>query len=171
MVVVRALQSDDAAAFRTIRLRALKEHPEAFGSSYEEEARLELAEMTRWLSDSSESVMFGAFDGEQLVGIAHLHRSARVKTHHRAMLGAMYVAPEVRGQGAGQAIMNAVISHARAMEGLEDVVLAVTVGNEAARRLYIKAGFTPYSIDPRYIRVDGHYFDIEWMILRIRQDG
>jgi GNAT superfamily N-acetyltransferase len=171
MVNVRLLGADDVSAFRAIRLRALQEHPEAFSSSYEEEAILEPAEMARWLAGGSENLMLGAFEGGQLVGIANVHRSARAKTRHRAMIGAMYVAPEARRRGVGQAIMSAAIDHARAMEGLEDMALAVTVGNDAARHLYIKAGFIPYSVDPRYICVDGHYFDIEWMILRVQQHG
>ena len=40
MVLVRRLTVDDAAAYRTIRLEALLDTPESFGSSYEEEVGL-----------------------------------------------------------------------------------------------------------------------------------
>jgi len=50
---------------------------------------------------------------------------------------------------------------------VEDVILAVTVGNDRARTLYASLGFVSYSIDPRYIKWDGQYFDIEWMILSL----
>jgi RimJ/RimL family protein N-acetyltransferase len=49
--------------------------------------------------------------------------------------------------------------------------LAVTVGNEQARALYLKVGFTPVAIDPRYIKVGERYFDIEWMQLRLSREG
>jgi RimJ/RimL family protein N-acetyltransferase len=167
---VRVLQADDAAAFQVLRLRALREHPESFGSSYEEEEGRDLDEIARSFTAKGSS-MFGAYDGTQLIGMTSLNRSQRAKTCHRAMLGAMYVAPEARGQGVGRALIDAALSQARTIDGLEDVVLAVTVGNEAARHLYAQAGFTAYSIDPRFIRVDGRSYDIEWMILRIRHDG
>ena len=45
--------------------------------------------------------------------------------------------------------------------------LGVTVGNDAARGLYAGMGFTTYGIDPRYINVDGRFFDVELMVLRV----
>jgi hypothetical protein len=38
---IRRLLSTDAADFRALRLRALREHPEAFTSSFEEASRNE----------------------------------------------------------------------------------------------------------------------------------
>ena len=35
--VIRRLMPDDAGEYRTLRLRALREHPDAFTSSFEEE--------------------------------------------------------------------------------------------------------------------------------------
>lgn len=167
---VRQLKGEDAAAFQAVRLRSLKEHPEAFGSSFEEEKDVP-AERSAQFLEAKDNVLLGAFDGDQLLGIVNLNRQARAKTHHRANIGAMYVAPEARGTGVGKALMEAVLEQARAMDGVEDVVLAVTVGNEDARRLYERSGFVSFSIDPRYIKLDDQYFDIEWMILRINQNG
>lgn len=167
MASVRVLTKQDIQEFRTIRLRALKEHPEAFGAAYAEEAALTPEAMESWLDGS----IFGAFDESMLVGIVSIRGSRYLKTRHRANIGAMYVAPEARGKGAGQALIDAALEKAHSFEGVEDVVLAVTVGNDSARRLYLRAGFTPYSIDPRYLKVNDQYFDIEWMILRIAEHG
>ncbi|HEX2907228.1 MAG TPA: GNAT family N-acetyltransferase [Phototrophicaceae bacterium] len=163
---VRTLTENDAAAYLTVRLRSLQEHPEAFGASYDEEQGMPLEKVAALLT-SADSPTFGAFMDGALVGIATLWRYPRVKTHHRAMLTGMYVAAEVRGQGIGQALIEAVLAYARTCSGLEDVVLAVTVGNAAARHLYVTNGFTPYSVEPRYIKIADRYYDIEWMILRI----
>jgi GNAT superfamily N-acetyltransferase len=78
----------------------------------------------------------------------------------------MYVAPEARGQGAGHALLKAAIDQARTLNGVVEVFLAVTVGNPAARHLYLSAGFVPYAVEPRFLYVQGNYYDIEWLSLR-----
>jgi ribosomal protein S18 acetylase RimI-like enzyme len=167
---VRVLAEADTAEFQALRLRALKEHPEAFGSSFEAEANIPLEEFAKILS-SPDRPWFGAFHNGRMMGITGLMRSQGAKTRHRAMVSGMYVAPEARGLGLGQMLVDALMAQAHSMDGLEDVSLAVTVGNDAARHIYIKSGFKPYCIDPRYLKVGSQYFDIEWMILRIANDG
>ncbi len=165
---IRQLAAHDAPVYQPLRLRALREHPEAFGSSPEDEQPLPLEQVARRLEDTSgNSVSFGAWLDGQLVGIVSLYRSPRPKTRHKALLGGMYVAPEARGNRIGKALLEHTLSYARTMGGLEDVTLAVTVGNNAARRLYLGAGFVPYGVEPRYIKLGNRYFDIEWMSLRL----
>ena len=165
---IRQLAANDAPVYQPLRLRALREHPEAFGSSPEDEQPLPLEQVARRLEDTSgNSVSFGAWLDGQLVGIVSLYRSPRLKTRHSAILGGMYVAPEARGNRIGKALLEQTLSYARTMDGLEDVTLAVTVGNNAARRLYLDAGFVPYGVEPRYIKLGNRYFDVEWMILRL----
>jgi hypothetical protein len=40
---IRALAASDAPSFRALRLRALREHPEAFTSSHDEDEKLPIA--------------------------------------------------------------------------------------------------------------------------------
>ena len=99
MSQVRILESKDAADFVAVRLRALREHPEAFGSSLEEEEPIPVEKTVESLEKSlPNNPIFGAFIDDQLVGIIALNRSSRVKTRHRANIGAMYVTPEARQQ-------------------------------------------------------------------------
>jgi ribosomal protein S18 acetylase RimI-like enzyme len=170
MTQVRLLTADDAAAFKVVRLRSLREHPEAFGSSVGEEENATTEQNAEFLSKSlPNNPMWGAFVDDQLVGLINLSRSPRNKMRHRAHIGAMYVAPEARGQKLARALLDAAIDYARTLDGVEDVVLAVTVSNEAARALYVSAGFQTYSIDPRLIYTDDRYYDVEWMILPLRK--
>lgn len=162
---IRTLTEDDAAEYQAVRLRSLQEHPEAFGASYEEEKGTPLERVADQLKGSPS---FGAFVEGNLIGIASLFRFPRAKSRHRAILGGMYVCPEARGQGAGTYLLNETIRCARDEIQLEDMILAVTVGNETARNLYIKAGFIPFGVDPRYIKINDQYFDIEWMILPLK---
>jgi RimJ/RimL family protein N-acetyltransferase len=50
---------------------------------------------------------------------------------------------------------------------LEELILAVTVGNVPARRLYLAAGFELSHVERRYIKVGDQYYDIEWLTLRL----
>ena len=166
-VDIRNLTEADAQPLRELRLRALREHPESFGSSFEEEEAVPLETTVEHLRASSpDNFMLGAFVEHQLVGIVHCSRSPRPKTRHKAHIGGMYVAPEARGQGIGRALLAEAVARAGSLPGVEELVLAVTVGNEEARRLYTSAGFEPYCVDPRYLKLGDRYFDIEWMILQ-----
>jgi len=165
-ITVRPLTGADAPAFQALRLQALQFHPEAYGSSYEEEVSTPIEKIADNLdANHPNSMYFGAFDAAELIGIARISRYYQVKTRHRAMITMMYVDSEKRGHGAGQRLMDALIAHARTLPDLVAVTLAVTVGNDAARRLYIRSGFVPFSLEPQYIRTGGRLYDIEWMHL------
>ncbi|TFZ04566.1 GNAT family N-acetyltransferase [Ramlibacter rhizophilus] len=154
---IRRLVATDAAAFRALRLRALKEHPDAFTSSWEEDSRVPLDESARRLA-SATAAFWGAFGIELgLVGMAGLERSVRAKARHKGTVVAMYVAPEAGRRGIGAMLLEALFAHARS-EGLQDLVLTVTCGNEAALRLYERAGFRAFGSEPRAILVDGQAF-------------
>jgi ribosomal protein S18 acetylase RimI-like enzyme len=166
-MVLRPLTAADAEAYQALRLRSLREHPEAFALALEEEETTSLDAVARRLERSStEWYILGAFEGEKLVGILSFRRWGGLKIRHRASIGGMYVLPESRRRGIGKALLEEAIQQARVLRGVEDLILAVTVGNERARSLYLTVGFVPVAIDPRYIKVGERYFDIEWMQLR-----
>ena len=168
---VRLLTADDAPAFQALRLRALREHPDAFAASVEDAQQEPLDQVARQLREGPPiKFALGAFAADTLVGLTHLARHTGAKLRHRARIGGMYVAPEVRGQGVGAALLDAAIAQAEALGGIEAMTLAVTVGNTAARGLYRAAGFVPFGVEPRFIRVDDHYYDIEWMIKSLTPD-
>lgn len=163
---IRSLTEADADTFRALRLRALRDHPEAFGASYEEEVDQPIERtVERLRASSSGSFVLGAFLGDALVGSVGLNRPARPKTQHRGTIWGMYVCPEASGRGIGRALLHEAIVRARAITGLEELTLGVTVGNERARRLYLAAGFVPYAIEPRLFKIDDRYYDLERMRL------
>jgi GNAT superfamily N-acetyltransferase len=166
-VSIRSLGGEDAAAYRALRLRALRDHPEAFATSYPEEQERSLEETRARLIASPQRVTHGAFEADQLLGIATLIRPTRAKLRHRATLAAMYVVPAARGQCLASALLKAALESARAWE-VTDVALAVTVGNEAARKLYTEAGFLSYAVEPRSLFVEGKFYDVEWLNLPLR---
>lgn len=165
---IRMLAEEDAAAFRDIRLRALHDHPEAFAASFDEESSVPIEKIQDFLrTTTAEGFILGTFDDRQLAGIVSFFRNRRQKMRHKAHIGEMYVAPEARGRGIGRQLLAGVIARARSLDGLEEIVLAVTAGNERARLLYTSAGFEPYALDPNLLKVGDRYYTIEWLALRL----
>lgn len=160
--MIRALALDDAAAYKALRLRGLREDPQAFGSSFEEEVALDFR--TR-LEPVEGRVTFGAFQDGTLVGVTTLMREPRLKTRHRANVFGVYTAPEARGQGLARRLMLAVLAEVRTWEGVVLLHLSVTVGNDPARRLYRSFGFMTVGVEPAYLQVDGKLLDEEQMVL------
>src|SRR5215207_4436841 len=127
MMDVRLLHAQDAADFQHVFLRALNEHPEAFAVSVVEQEALPLSTLAEWFA-SPDNRFYGAYAEDVLVGIMTMQRYQRSKMQHRAGIGPMYVEPEARGQGIGKSMLERGLDDARLWQGLEDVVLGVTVG-------------------------------------------
>ena len=162
--MIRRLQQSEAAAYRTVRLDALRLHPEVFGSSYEEESQYSLDEFARFLSPPD--MALGAFVVGRLVGISGLYVPRKLKQQHKGHIVGVYVDAAHRRAGLAQALVDAAITEARKAR-LRLVQLSVTVGNEAARRLYVRMGFQTYGIERRALLVGDSYFDEELMALAL----
>ncbi|MGA7634996.1 MAG: GNAT family N-acetyltransferase [Terriglobales bacterium] len=135
-IQIRRLAPPDAALYRDIRLEALQRNPEAYGSTFETENAQPLA----WFSDRlAASMVFGAFHGSELVGIAGLLIGEGQEEAHKALLVGMYVRPSSRKAGDGRELIETIIEFAR--ERVELIQLAVVSDNEQAWQLYARLGF------------------------------
>jgi len=151
---IRQLTPDDAPTYRELRLRALREHPDAFTSDWEDASQRPPDESRQRLA-SAGVTFWGAFDeGSSLCGMVGLECSSRAKQRHRGTVVAMYVAREAAGRGLGRELLRALTLHAKAI-GLTDLGLTVTEGNTSAIRLYREAGFAAFGTEPRAIMVAG----------------
>ncbi|MCD6077722.1 MAG: family N-acetyltransferase [Ramlibacter sp.] len=162
-MLVRMLGPADATLVRSLRLRALREHPDAFTSSYEQDRDLPVEATAQRLSAHP---FWGAYHHAELCGFVGLERELRPKSRHKATVMGMYVAPEAGGHGVGRRLLDALIAHAR-MNGVESLVLTVTDGNERAQRLYEAAGFRSFGIEPDAIRVAGRPYAKNHMHLNL----
>ena len=162
---VRRLMPEDAATYRALRLRALKEHPDAFTSSFEDEDKRSVEDAAKRLANAH-AKFWGAWDGDRLVGMVGLEREPRAKGHHKAHVAGMYVASESAGAGAGRRVLEALVQGAKS-EGITLLVLTVTEGNDRAKRLYESFGFRSFGVEPKAINVDGHFYGKTHMYMEL----
>ena len=145
--MIRRLGEDDLEALWRLRLQALTDNPEAFGSTYQETIGRGQASIRQRLQAGDDTFYLGAFE-QGLIGIVGFIREGGVKERHKGYLVSLYVLPEKRGQGVGAALAQALIAEAGQLEGLEQLHLAVVTSAHGARRLYESLGFEVYGTAP-----------------------
>lgn len=104
-MTIRRLTPSDAAAFQGLRLASLLDTPIAFGSSYGEESNSTLQSVAARLEPLPDRGVFGAFDGDTLIGIVGLGRENLLNLSHKAFIWGMYVAPAYRNQGLARELL------------------------------------------------------------------
>lgn len=156
---IRRLMPADVTAYRALRLDGLREAPTAFAASYEEEAAFPPSVHEGWLAVPPDRGTLGAFDGDDLVGIATLGRETRSKLAHKAHVLGMYVRPDCRGRGVAAALLASAIALARTSPDIRQINVTANASNAAARRLYLAAGFREFGLEPRSLLIDGAWYD------------
>ena len=132
---LRAAQKRDWRALRELRLEALLDTPDAYGSTYDESRRRSRAQ---WKEMSRDFNYFVAQRDGDFVGMAS---GGRHDTYpDTAWLFGMYVTPEERGTGIASALVGCVERWARD-SGFDALFLHVGVGVPRARAFYRRAGF------------------------------
>jgi ribosomal protein S18 acetylase RimI-like enzyme len=121
---------------REIRLAALYDSPDAFLATYEEESKFDGG---RWLSEFDRgSWLVGHENGRpvSLLGCTRLERPATPEFY----LEFLWVSPECRQRGIAYRMIQHAVERLRAA-GVARAFLWVLDGNDAAVRLYRRAGF------------------------------
>jgi RimJ/RimL family protein N-acetyltransferase len=107
----------------------------------------------------------GAFVGGQLAGMAAFARESKVKMRHKGGVFGVYVTAAMRGRELGRSILVALLDRAAHIEGIEQIVLAVTTTQSAAMGLYRSLGFESFGCERRALKVGGRYVDEEYIVL------
>ncbi|MGE0767318.1 MAG: N-acetyltransferase family protein [Hyphomicrobiaceae bacterium] len=162
-LVVRRFETGEAEPLRRLRLLALRDTPEAFGTGVEQDAARPLESWQQWIAANPP---FGAFIAGEPRGLVGFIRQTAANLRHRGSLTAMYVAPELRGSGVAASLVEAVLAHARTV--VEQVHLSVNADNDRARRFYLRMGFAEYGREPRGLRYGGIDRDVVLMVHMLR---
>ncbi|HEX4925788.1 MAG TPA: GNAT family N-acetyltransferase [Bdellovibrionales bacterium] len=164
----RRLTATDLDSCFNLRLKGLQEAPSAFLITLEEQ-RAEGPERFRQIlaETGCDNVIFGALRGREVVGTCCIFLEERQKVRHKAVVWGMYVDPAFRKSGAGGALLDLAIRHARDEMKASVVELSVEGENHAARRLYESRGFKRWGRQPRAMFHGGRYFDEDYMSLRL----
>jgi ribosomal protein S18 acetylase RimI-like enzyme len=165
-IIIRKLQPHESAIYRETRLACLKNAPEYFGSTYEEEILNPKLKFETFIeNDSPDHFIFGAFDVENLIGIVGFDRMERSRARHRGEIVGMYVDSNYRGLNIGEKLLRRVVEYAFTLDEIEQAQLSVIAGNQSAIKLYEKVGFRTFGVQPRYFKVGDEYMDQQFMQL------
>ena len=135
MVLVRATTIADWQALREIRLQALRDAPNGFSSTHAREAAFGDEEWHRRATRDGSFLAFLPEVSPAGLGGGFLEAPGTVE------LISMFVRPQARGRGVGEAIIDAVVGWA-IQKNATTVHLWVTETNSRARLLYERCGFT-----------------------------
>jgi ribosomal protein S18 acetylase RimI-like enzyme len=153
-MTLRRLREGDAALLRDVRLRALRDAPEAFATTLQEARAWPPERWAEMAAETDAQVTVVALDGERGVGMV----SGWTLESGNAWLARLWVDPGARGSGLGLRLIEAVADWARE-RGAAALELSVIADNRAAATLYAEAGFEetgrrrPLPADPSRVEV------------------
>jgi RimJ/RimL family protein N-acetyltransferase len=159
MITIRKLDLNDLSQFIDLRLKALKEVPEAFASTYQKECDLQEEVFANRLKITDNQFTIGAFADNQLIYVAAFFRETREKTKHKGNVVAVYCLPEYRKKEIATKVMETLIAEVRKIPDLAVLNLSVVSENKQAKYFYEKLGFVVYGTEPKALFDGQKYFD------------
>jgi ribosomal protein S18 acetylase RimI-like enzyme len=138
----RLLNSNDAAAYRKIRLAALLAYPESYCANYQTEKEKPLLFFEKNLIENNPmNFVFGAFAADQLIGICACALQEDEQSSHTAELLQMYVQKDFQQNGIGLELCKKIVAYAHENKKATTFVLEVLGNHPHVVKCYSKAGF------------------------------
>jgi ribosomal protein S18 acetylase RimI-like enzyme len=158
-ITCNILTAENLYSYRKIRLECLQNHPQNFGTLYEDEVNETALKFDKVISSSTNKTdfLYGAFDNGLLIGICGYIQEKRAKTKHIGEISQMYISPAYTRKGIAAQLLKLVIAKAYSNSTTEQIILAVTQSNSSAVSLYKKLGFVQYGVLENYMKHEGNY--------------
>jgi ribosomal protein S18 acetylase RimI-like enzyme len=167
---IRLFTEQDAQTLWDLHMQALETDPWSFVDSPEELRTISVEEFaTRLRAEDAENFIVGAFERDSAVGMVGCYQEVPLKRRHKAWIWGVFVAPAARGRGIARSLTQAAIARAKAIDGLEMVMLTVAVDQPAPRKLYESLGFRSIGVEPKGIKIGNQAHDEEHMVLEFNQ--
>lgn len=152
--IIRKLVEVDAEIYREIRLEMLEKHPESFGENFSNASQKDI---DFYKSRIINSVIYGAFLGEKLVGVAGYYIPQEKAYQHKAMIWGVYVQEGYRGHKLSQNLILENLNDCKNF--VEQAFLRVSAENIPAISVYKNVGFQEYGREPQSRKIGNKYFD------------
>lgn len=165
-IEIVTLQPQQWQKYKDLRLRALKEEPQAFSSTYEDSVKYPdsfwQGRLKQAYVGNSQWLLF-AKQEDNLVGMAGAYVADEKDA---ANVVGVYVAKDVRGQGVSKKIIINLITRIKQNKSIKKLFVSVNPDQVAAFNLYKSLGFNIIRKD-KMIFGDGKQHDSYEMVLRI----
>jgi ribosomal protein S18 acetylase RimI-like enzyme len=135
LITIQLLLPNEFERFKTIRLRALREDPDAFGATYQEACE---RKQEAWVEQVAQIPTFVATNGALDLGLVRVTKDAA--DPQIAWLISMWVAPEARGNQIASKLIDVAVEWS-AKQGVRILRLDVGDFNTPAIALYERKGF------------------------------
>ncbi|MDR9176670.1 hypothetical protein FEP12_04967 [Burkholderia multivorans] len=146
MITIRLLDAADAAPFQSLRLAAIRTSPTSFLPTEDEVAAVPVETFAAQITPTHTQAVFGAFDGETLIGSTGVRRDAHAKVAHKATIWGVYVDAAYRGRGIAQSLLEHAIGHAEHAWQCAQLMLCVNEFNaprNGSMRRSVSSGSAP----------------------------
>ncbi len=165
-IMIGNLMPDQWKDYRDIWLEALREAPEAFSASYEEQKRVPDSvwkERFESVYFEKEGVVVFARIGNKPVGFVGAYFETNKKFRHVATIWGAYVKPEYRKQGVAGEMAHELLRKLKTFSYLKKVKTYSITNGHLAVNVYKNFGFEIIGVFKEELFTNGKYYDVYCM--------
>lgn len=166
--MIEILTDTHATAFQNIIIEAYENEPLTFIHECEYDCQSNNEQSIQFLhpDNHKNSIVFGAFIDDTLVGIVQLDYIQHPTKKHKATVQSLYVTPNHRGNTLGHQLIQTLIQHAK-NDKIEQLILAIASNNIQAKVFFNQFGFEFLATEEAARKVNDCYIEEHWLIYNI----